>query len=542
MANSSGPPDGRLPQERVPSTVKSEPQSTPPAPAPRPSGADRRRLYAIVIPAATAVIAVALVAILIIGDRAPVNVGPRPGDVAAGTPDGQMPGGELAPVAPEGGPTPEGSPGQAQLPGQPAVPGQPAQPAAPGGGDGGGAAVTQSGGGAPSNLPGAWPRFRNANFNATSTENVGLARSWPSGGPRKLWSIKMLGPGHAGAAILNGRVFVLDYDLGKREDVLRCLSLADGSEIWRTSYPVEIKDNHGISRTVPSVTPQYVVALGPMGHVTCARTDSGEVLWQADLVKSYGTKIPGWYAGQCPLIDEGRAIVAPGGGALMIAVDLASGRVLWQTPNPKKWQMTHASITPIRLGGKRVFVYPATGGVVGVDASNGKLLWEYPGWTVNTANVPSPVGVGDDRIFLTGGYGAGSLLLSVKNNSPAQVWRIPQNVFGSHQHTPILADGHLFGVAMDGQFVCLDLSGKRVWSSGHTATFGIGPYILAEGMFYILDDDGTLVLAEKSTSSWQELARAKVLNGPDAWAPMALAGGRLVCRDRDTMICLDVKG
>jgi outer membrane protein assembly factor BamB len=72
-------------------------------------------------------------------------------------------------------------------------------------------------------------------------------------------------------------------------------------------------------------------------------------------------------------------------------------------------------------------------------------------------------------------------------------------------------------------------------------TFGIGPYILAEGMFYVLSDDGTLVLAEQSTSGWHELARAQVLNGPDAWAPMALAGGRLVCRDRDTMVCLDVK-
>ncbi len=278
-----------------------------------------------------------------------------------------------------------------------------------------------------------------------------------------------------------------------------------------------------------------------MGHVTCARTDSGEIVWQVDLKKAYGTKIPSWYAGQCPIIENGKAILAPGGKSLMIAVDCATGTVEWEAPNPKGWKMTHSSIMPVQIGGRKVYVYPASGGVVGIDASNGSIVFEYPGWTVNTANVPTPVPVGNERIFLCGGYGAGSMLLSVKGGSPAQVWKIPQNIFGSHQHTPILYQNHLFGVSMDRQFVCLNMQGGRVWSSGHTARFGIGPYMLADGKFYVLSDDGTLVLAEATTSGYNELARAKVVPGPDAWGPMALADGKLVLRDRETMVCLDVK-
>ena len=37
-------------------------------------------------------------------------------------------------------------------------------------------------------------------------------------------------------------------------DVLRCLSLADGREIWRRWYRTGAKRNHGVSRTVPAVT------------------------------------------------------------------------------------------------------------------------------------------------------------------------------------------------------------------------------------------------------------------------------------------------
>ena len=44
-----------------------------------------------------------------------------------------------------------------------------------------------------------------------------------------LWSIE-LGEGHAGAAVRDGRVFVLDYDRAASADVLRCFSLADGRE------------------------------------------------------------------------------------------------------------------------------------------------------------------------------------------------------------------------------------------------------------------------------------------------------------------------
>ncbi|MGI5818686.1 MAG: PQQ-binding-like beta-propeller repeat protein [Armatimonadota bacterium] len=546
MNTSNEKGDRRLNHERVPSTVNRSQQQPSEAPAEVPPGSpppsDRRRqIVTIAIPIVAALIGAFLLGMWLLGDRASVDVGPRAGEVTTPTPGAQdRPGGGMDDDVPD---RPDGS--EAGQPEQPADaqftrPGQPGSPAGSGGPSRPSATpaspAASSGGG------GSWPNFRGRGYDGIAQEASGLASSWPSGGPAKLWEERMLGPGHAGAAIANGRVYVLDYDRSARQDVLRCLSLTSGDEIWRHSYPVDIKDNHGISRTVPAVAGGYVVALGPMGHVTCARADSGDVVWQVDLKAAYGTKIPSWYAGQCPIIEDGKAIIAPGGRSLMIAVDIASGTVEWEAPNPDGWQMTHASVMPMQIGGRKVYVYPATGGLVGINAADGSIVFKYPGWTVNTANVPTPVPVGDERVFVTGGYGAGSMLLSVRGGTPAQVWKIPQTVFGSHQHTPILHQSHLFGVAMDRQLVCLNLQGQRVWESGHTVRFGIGPYLLADGKIYVLSDDGTLVMAQAGTSGYNELARAKVLPGPDAWAPMALADGKLVLRDRDTMICLDVRG
>src|SRR6185369_8780657 len=195
-----------------------------------------------------------------------------------------------------------------------------------------------------------------------------------------------------GAVVLNGRLYLMDYDHERKQDALRCLSLEDGEEIWRYAYPVAVKRNHGMSRTVPAVTERLVVAMGPKCHVVCLDAVTGELRWGIDLVKEYGTTVPPWYAGQCPLIDNGSIILAPGGPkALLMAVHADAGKVLWQTPNPHGWKMTHSSIMPTEFNGERMHVYCANNGVVGVSATNGAILWETTGWKISIATVPSPL-------------------------------------------------------------------------------------------------------------------------------------------------------
>ena len=392
---------------------------------------------------------------------------------------------------------------------------------------------------------GSWPRFRGAKFDNISTESVSLARSWGPQGPARLWSVS-LGEGYAAPAIQGGRVYLLDYDMTARADRLRCWDLGTGQELWNQAYSIEVKRYHGMSRTVPAVASGCVVTLGPKCHVMCCDAASGQVKWQIDLVGAYGTTVPEWYAGQCPLIDGKNAILAPGGTALMMAVDLASGNVVWQTPNPKGWKMTHSSIIPVNFGGKRMYVYCASGGVVGVSASDGAILWEQPGWTVSTANVPTPIDCGNGRLFVCGGYNAGSAMLGLKQAGSGItcdiVYRLKANVYGSQQHTPVLYKGYLYGTAPNNQLVCLDLDGNKKWSSGSTKRFGLGPYMIANGVLYILTDGGELALVQPDPSGYKELARAKVLNGPEAWGPLAIAGGLLLARDLTAMVCLDVRG
>jgi outer membrane protein assembly factor BamB len=401
-------------------------------------------------------------------------------------------------------------------------------------------------------MPGAWPRFRGADLDNVSKADTPLADTWPTEGPEVLWSVT-LGEGHAAPAIFRGRVYLIDYDEEKRMDAIRCFSLKDGQEIWRRSYKNNIKRNHGMSRTVPAVTDDYLITIGPRCHVVCLDPVTGDFKWGLDLQRDFGTEEPLWYTGQCPLIEDGKLILAPSGPEVfMMAVDCANGETLWTAPNPKDWKMSHSSIVPMTFSGRKMYVYAALGGVAGIAAEGpeaGALLWSVP-WNPRVA-APSPLPLPDGRILFTASYGYGSMMVGLtEENGAIQAetlfHKTPKEGIAAEQQTPILYNDLLYAImpkdagGLRGQLACYRPDGTLQWSSGQTNRFGLGPFVVADKKIYLLNDDGTLCMIDAEADEYRPLAQAQVLNGHDAWGPLAPVGGRLLLRDSTRMICIDI--
>jgi outer membrane protein assembly factor BamB len=398
-----------------------------------------------------------------------------------------------------------------------------------------------------------WPRFRGVDYDNIKKSGQPLIDKF-NNDPKIQWSVE-LGEGHAGPSVYKGLVYVMDYDEEQKADMLRCFALKDGKEVWRRWYNVNIKRNHGMSRTIPAVTEKYILTIGPRSHVMCMDRKTGNLLWGINVEQEYGTEVPFWYTGQCPMIDNDKAIIATGGKSLLIAVDCATGEIVWETPNTNKLKMSHASIMPWTLNGTRMYVYSAVGGVLGIAADGpdeGKVLWESLKWGCSVV-APSPVCFPDGKLFLTAGYGAGSMVFQVSeaggNFSIEKLYEYkPKDGLASEQQTPVVYDGMVYGImpkdggTLRNQFICVNPSdfSNVVWSSGKTNRFGLGPYMIADGKFFILNDDGMLSIVQPSKTEFVLMDQIQVFEGHDAWAPLAIADGYLLLRDDHTMMCLDI--
>ena len=119
----------------------------------------------------------------------------------------------------------------------------------------------------------------------------------------------------------------------------------------------------------------------------------------------------------------------------------------------------------------------------------------------------------------------------------------------SEQQTPIYKNGVVYNIQSKdagttrNQFVCClaDDFKKIVWTSSTGERFGLGPYIIADNKFFILNDEGEMTIARYSTSKFEVLDKAKIMEGQDAWGPLAIADGLLVMRDSKHMVCIDMK-
>ncbi len=406
-------------------------------------------------------------------------------------------------------------------------------------------------------VPGSWPGFRGRLRDNLEHGSVALAREWPDEGPPIVWQIEV-GDGHAMPALSEGCLYLLDYDEPRGGDVIRALNADTGVMLWEYLYPVKIKRNHGISRTVAATDGSGVVTLGPRCHVVCLSVESGDYRWGFNMVQRYGTKVPLWYAGQCPLIDNGMVVLAPAGEkVLLCGVDIASGETLFETPNTSGLQMSHSSVMVLEVEGVRQYIYAALGGVVGVAAEGeeqGKVLWKSREFTPSVV-APSPLPMEDGHFFMTAGYGSGGAMFRVERGSGAEwqarvVFKTDKRQFACEQQTPLYLDGLLYSVLpSDGgterqQLVCMTPGGERLWASGRDDTFGLGPYLAtSSGLMLLMNDSGTLTLAEVSRQGFRRLARHVLMDGKgrDAWGPMILAEGRLYLRDSTRLYCLDLR-
>jgi len=128
-----------------------------------------------------------------------------------------------------------------------------------------------------------WPQFGGPHRNFTS-DATGLAASWPSSGPKKLWA-RPLGEGYSGIAIDNGSLFTMYRQ--RDDEVAIALDAATGKTLWEYVYKASgsgmALENGPGPHTTPLMVGDRVYTVGINALMNCFDKKTGKLAWSKDL-------------------------------------------------------------------------------------------------------------------------------------------------------------------------------------------------------------------------------------------------------------------
>jgi outer membrane protein assembly factor BamB len=378
-----------------------------------------------------------------------------------------------------------------------------------------------------------WPQFRGPQQNGVSVEKE-LLRSWPEGGPKVVWK-KPIGSGFSMVTAVGDALYTLAVE-GESEMAYR-LRESDGEVVWRAPLGPVFPEMFGNGpRSTPTVEGDAVYVLSGTGRLHALRTKDGSRLWEVDLTKELGSPTPMRGFAPSPLVDGDLLLLEAGGTdtRAVVALDKKSGKVRWSALEGKPGYVTPLAVT---IDGVRQFVFVRTteGDVVSLLA-DGTVHWRHP-WKKGA--LASPLFIPPNRVFASASEDVGGVLLEIgmADGKPTvrEVWsnRLMKNHFSS----PVLYEGHIYGFDNASLKCIVAETGKQKWV--HRG-YGKGSLIAADGLLYILSDQGQLVLADATPTGFQEKAKVKVMEGK-TWTAPVLSHGRLYLRDEDELIVLDVR-
>lgn len=380
---------------------------------------------------------------------------------------------------------------------------------------------------------GEWPQWRGAKRDGISTE-TGLLKQWPAEGPPLAWKATGAGRGYSSVSISKGRIYTLGLR-GDKEYVI-AFDAATGKEAWATAHGSAFRNDRGDGpRGTPTVDGDRVYSLGGGGDLSAVDAKTGKIIWQMNVLQKFGGSNITWGISESPLVVGEKLIVNAGGkDASIVALNKADGSLIWKSQSDRSG---YSSGMPVEVGGKTQVVFFTHTRVVGLDAKDGKLLWEYPKAANDVANAATPV-VRGNRVWVSSDYGNGGGLVEIKADGKAQEVYFTKEMRNHHSSSILIGD-HLYGFS-GGILTAMKFdTGEVAWKD---RSVGKGSLVYADGMLYALSENGVVGLIEVNPTGYTEKGRFRIpQDSLPTWAHPVVAGGRLYLRDQDTLYAYDVR-
>ncbi|MGD0090894.1 MAG: PQQ-binding-like beta-propeller repeat protein [Planctomycetota bacterium] len=395
-----------------------------------------------------------------------------------------------------------------------------------------------------------WPQWRGPAQTGHVPAGVAVPAALPAEA-KVLWRVK-IGDGYASPVVCGGKVFYLDNQQG--DETVHAAEAATGKELWHARLDACFKDNFVSGpRCTPTADGNRVYAQSCRGEFQCLNADDGKVVWRKNFCTDFGSIFIGekgaatgasrhGYAG-APVVDGENIIVGVGStkGACLVCMKKATGDVLWQSQND---QTAYGPPVLATLCGTKQAVAFTVEGVIGVDTTDGKLLWRSaPMKTAFGRHIATAVIV--DDLVLVASHQIGLIATRIVKDGGGlkaeTAWT--EKPLAINFSSPVAVGKYLYGLGPAKNIICVDVqTGSRAWEKtgcivsppdkAHAAFLVLGQNIL------LLTDSGLLILFAADPQEYKELSRVQVCG--QAWCNPAYVDGKLFLRDARELLCVEL--
>ena len=383
-----------------------------------------------------------------------------------------------------------------------------------------------------------WPQWRGPNRDGVNTEND-LLDQWPEGGPKLAWKSEGVGGGYSSVVTSKGVI----YTLGDLEDACYLIALdTNGKHLWKAKVG-EPGGHRGYPgpRSTPTVDNGNVYVLGQQGDLVCFDIATKKETWRRNLARDFGGRMmSGWRWSESPLVDGKQIVVTPGGDdGAVIALNKENGTQVWRTKDFTD-RAGYSSIIIREIGKKRQYLQLTGNSVVGIDTTDGSLLWKAPR-AGRTAVVTTPI-FHEDTLFVTSSYGVGcnGFRVTAAGEKFEAKQLYAHKTISNHHGGCIRVGSYVYG-SSGNTLACIDLkTGKTQWSE---RSAGKGAILVADGKIILRTERGPVSLVKLNPDEYEEISR---FNQPDrtrrrAWSHPVVSNGILYLKDQDTLFAYDIK-
>jgi outer membrane protein assembly factor BamB len=384
----------------------------------------------------------------------------------------------------------------------------------------------------------SWPEFHGPGRQNISQEK-GLLKKWPEGGPRLIWKYSQCGQGFSGVAIAEGKIFTA----GNCHDVETVIALSmDGKLLWKSPNGKAWHGPSPGSRTTPTYNDGAVYQMTARGRLAAFETQSGKEIMGVDLASKFDAPGATWAFAENVIVDGGKVFCMPGGPkGRVVALDKRTGQTLWANTEIE-YSAAYCSPTIVTYRGVRQLISMTQKSVVSVDVESGRLVWSAPFVPRSPQNALTPV-FHDGYVFVACGHSSGGTLLKIDPDarSATIVWH-RKDLDNCHGGA-VLVDGKLYGCGCrqgGKSFYCVDfLTGE---SRQMNKTLGKVGITCADGMIYCLNHRGRVSLLAITPRGFDIVSQFDLEKKPDNTylAHPVICGGRLYLRCDADLYAYDI--